>query len=874
MTNDHPLWTSGVRRETLPNGLTLLVQPVPGSPAAAMVTRVGAGFFDEPDEWAGISHVLEHMFFKGTPTRGVGAIARATRAAGGYLNAGTGYDHTEYFTVLPVRGLAAAVAIQSDALRNALLDPEELRREIRVIIEEAKRKLDTPSAVAQETLHATLFDRHRIRRWRIGTEEGLSRLTRDDVFAYYRSRYVPGRTIVAMAGGLDPDEALVLAHRHYADWAPGPAVVDWSPSPEEPTRRERRAATLRGDVRQADLVLGWRGVPALDPDALPLDLAATVLGTGRAGWLYRALRDSGLVTSIGAWSFSPTEVGVFGIAAELDASRLAPALEAIAREVDRLREHGPQADDLERARTLLRTGWARRFETAEGRAAELAAAEALESVDLLEREYARLLALTAEDVRDAARRHLDPRAVAGVAYLPRETPEDLNIDVLGDAFDREPPSAVKRSVAIPPVAPKARAAHGDRVGEVLHVPLAGADLLLRVRRGTPTATLGVYRVRSWPEVAEQAGLGALAIRSAVRGAGGYDGPVLAEAFERLGGALRTSVTTDWFGVSTTVLADHLAEAAYLLDLVLRDPRLAPDEVLIERSLLAEDASQAADDMYRRPLQLAYAAAFGHRGYGLPAIGWPETVRTLEPDAVRAWHGSMMAAGRTTVVAVGDFDADEAAGALAGCWGDHPAALLLEAGQAGEGNGRPHVPRRVEEREKAQTALAMVFPGPDRQALDRHAADVWAAWAGGLGGRLFESLRDLRSLAYTVSAYPWQRRTTGALVTYIATSPEREEDARSAMLEELTGFGEREPPADEVAGTVSYLVGQSEVRRQSAGALAGEILDAWLQGTGLEELIDPGVPYRAVRPADVRLVAATYLDPARRSEGVVRGTPSP
>src|SRR4051794_758663 len=102
------VWTAGVHREVLPNGLTLLVQEDRSAPAVAVVTHVKAGFFDEPDRWVGVSHVLEHMFFKGTARRGVGAIARETKNAGGYLNASTTYDHTTYFTVLPASGLEAA----------------------------------------------------------------------------------------------------------------------------------------------------------------------------------------------------------------------------------------------------------------------------------------------------------------------------------------------------------------------------------------------------------------------------------------------------------------------------------------------------------------------------------------------------------------------------------------------------------------------------------------------------------------------------------------------------------------------------------------------------------------------------------------------
>ncbi|HSR14984.1 MAG TPA: hypothetical protein VLL51_04490, partial [Gemmatimonadales bacterium] len=113
--------------------------------------------------------------------------------------------------------------------------------------------------------------------------------------------------------------------------------------------------------------------------------------------------------------------------------------------------------------------------------------------------------------------------------------------------------------------------------------------------------------------------------------------------------------------------------------------------------------------------------------------------------------------------------------------------------------------------------------------------------------------------------------TGALLTYIATSPDREEEAREAMLAELGGFRQIAPGASEVERAANYLIGQAEVSRQSAAALAAEMLDAWLQGTGLEELLDVAGPYRAVTPLAVQQAAERYLDPGQRVEGVVRGS---
>jgi zinc protease len=865
-----PRWTEGVRREVLPNGLTLLAQRDPTAPAVAVVSHVRAGFFDEPDRLAGVSHVLEHMLFKGTPTRGVGEIAQETKAAGGYLNAATSYDHTTYYAVLPAASLAVALDLQSDALRRSALDPEELRRELRVIIEEAKRKLDSPAAVAGETLHAILFDHHRIRRWRIGSEAHLAALSRADIAGYYHSRYVPGRTIVAMTGDLDPDVAIAAGREFFGGWPAAIAADD--PSPDEPIHREVRTRTLRGDVRRAELVIGWRTVPALHPDAAALDVAATVLGAGRASLLYRALRAPGIVTSVGAWNYTPTEVGVFSIAADLDPSHLDGALDGVAECLHQLRASGPTPDDMTRVRRLLRARWARRLESVEGRAGALASAEALGGVHLLDEEYERLLAVDAEEVRRAAGEWLIPDAVGAVAYLPEGAPGELTRERLHQAFSRRERSVCEVAAPMPTTLPAPVPVRGATVSGVLCVTLPGVDLLIGRKPGVPLVSLGVYRRRTVSDAFRTAGLGALAVRSAVRGAGELDAGALALAFELLGGALSPQVSADWWGFGTSVLADHAAESAALLDQVLHSPRLESDEILREQATLVEEVTQVADDMVRYPVQLALRAGFGDTGYGLPASGLPDTVPGFTDGMVRGWHACELAEGRTVVVAVGDLEPDRFAEQLAGVFGGGvPRGAAKGAGAGGwrADASRPAI--SVVERAKRQTALAMLFPGPSRHSPDRFTAEVWAAIAGGLGGRLFGALRDRRSLAYSVLASSWQCAGAGALLLYIATSPDREDEARSALLEELDRFRTTAPEPAELQRAINYLAGQAQVRRQTSGAVAGEVAEAWLAGTGLEELADPGAGFRAVTSQGIRALAEASLEPAIRVEGVVRGT---
>ena len=205
-----PAWLDALAstmRVRLDNGLKVLVRRDTAAPVAAVVTYVKPDISTRPTT-SRHCHVLEHMFFKGTPTHGVGEIAKATKAHGGYLNAATIYDYTTYYAVLPRDGFAAGLEVQADAYANSLIDGAELARELEVIVEEAKRKADNPGAVASESLYALLHDRHRIRRWRIGHEPGLRALSRDALVRFYRTFYRPGNTILAIVGDIDVERTL------------------------------------------------------------------------------------------------------------------------------------------------------------------------------------------------------------------------------------------------------------------------------------------------------------------------------------------------------------------------------------------------------------------------------------------------------------------------------------------------------------------------------------------------------------------------------------------------------------------------------------------------------------------------------------------
>jgi zinc protease len=787
-------WTSGVAKRVLTNGLTLLVQRDSSAPVVAVVTHVRAGYFDEPDEWVGISHVLEHMFFKGTARRGPGEIARDTQLLGGYLNAATIYDKTVYFTVLPSSrdGLSQALDVQADALMHTALDADELARELEVIIQEAKRKLDTPPAVTRETLYELLFSTHRMRRWRIGTEGSLRKLTRADLASYYGSRYTPDRVIVGIVGDLDPNAALAMASEVYGGWVrPASAVAG---SPAETEQVKPRARVKHGDVARPLAAIGWRTVPALHEDAAALDVAASVLGSGRGSRFYRAVRTPGLASSTHAVHYSPTEVGVFDIALESDAARFDEGVERTMELTAELGRRGPDAAELDRVRALLAARWARQFESMDGRASALCLGEALGDYTLVDDLYGRLMGVTRQQVQQVTADYLDAARACAVFYLPEGGRTRLADGgwpiVRGDGTVKL--TAV--SLAQPHVE-RSAAPRSDEVvehaGGVRRLSHAGTDLLVRPKHGTGLVSLLLHVPGvTGEETEDTAGVTRLFARSTVRGAAAMSAEQLAQAAESLGGSVGAGTSVDGIGWSITVRAEALAEAARLLRTIALDPVLAADQVHTERTLQASDARRVRDDMYQYPVQRVLQAAFRGDPYGLPPLGEPKVLEAMADEVVRQ-RVELVGSRRAMVVAVGDMECDALLDALD--------PFISWPGTGARDDAAPRAPRfsggrDTEQRDKAQTALAMAFPAVQYGSPDRYVLAVMSALLSGLAGRLFMELRDKMSLAYTVAASPWLRHRAGAMIGYIATSPDREDEARQAMLRELGRLAE-EPITD-------------------------------------------------------------------------------
>ena len=853
----------GTFARRLENGLTVLVRRLPDTEVAAVFTRVEAGYFDEPDDAVGISHVLEHMYFKGTERRGPGDIAREIRAAGGTMNASTIYDRTTYYAVVPSDALVRALDVQADALANARIDAQQLERELRVIIEEVKRKRDTPAAVAYEALLAAMFDRHRIRRWRAGTEAELARFDDRAVRAFHDAHYRPANVVLSIAGDVDPDATLAEVERLFGVLPPRSGQRDRGPA--EPERRGYRFRELDGDLHRTYLRWGWRTRGPLHADTPALDLLSVLLGQGRASRLQRKVRETGLVQEIGASHYTPTELGVFSIGAVSEPGEAAAALDAIGGVLAALRSAGVSAGELNRAQRIVDARLLRQFETAEGQAGLMAEWQALGDWRWLEDYRLRLHDVSATMLHDVAARYLDPDHATVLVYRPRDAaPMAWRPDLSAGAPDADQ-AAPSPAASRPPPRPPA-----PRVDGAIHVYEHGAATVIVLPRKTaPLVSLAfAFRAGSSEEDAARPGATTLMVRTALKGTSSRDAAAVAEEVEGMGGVIAGAAGADAFEWTLGLPARHCEEGLDVLAEVALQPAFPAPELEVERKALLGELAQLRDDMHGYPFRLMLEAAFeGHR-YGAPLERLERTVREVDAAEIAAWHARAVTARPLFVLVVGDIDADAVAA--------HVIArldpILREAAPPAPEFRWPAGRRvRVVERDTAQTAIALGFPGPPRNHADTDALQVLAAAVGVPGGRLVEELRSRRSLAYAVTAGPVARGAAGVFACYIATTPEREHEARDGMLAEIARLVANPLPDEDIERARRYLIGSRRIRLQTHAARLGELAGALLLGRGIEEIRDYEARIRAIGPERIRQAAATWLDPGRVAEGIVRGS---
>jgi len=346
--------------KTFSNGMRTVLVPCEAESVAVGVF-IASGSRHETAKTAGISHFIEHMLFKGTPTRKPIDITRAIEGRGGNFNACTGEEATCYFAHLPCEYLAEAVDILSDMYLNASIPDGEFDREKQVIVEEIKMYADEPDAVAMENLQRSLFPKSMLGAPVAGTPASLGPMRPDDLRRYIKSHYLPSNTVVVIAGAFDEAKALSCVTKSFhvdAESSPRqkrkPSSLSRGEDATSTAGRPVAGVSVEKDINQAQLALGYRTFGIRDKRKYAATVMDAVLGRGMSSRLFQEVREKrGLSYDISSRMQFFADAGMFTITAGLDRSKSEKALKTIDRELARIRTTPVSAAELKRTKDFL-----------------------------------------------------------------------------------------------------------------------------------------------------------------------------------------------------------------------------------------------------------------------------------------------------------------------------------------------------------------------------------------------------------------------------------------------------------------------------------------------------------------------------------------
>lgn len=863
-----------VTKRILANGMTVLVKEDHAAPVATVNVWVKTGYFNETDEWTGISHLLEHMFFKGTERRPVGKIQDEVKSVGGYWNAGTIYDHTNYYIVVPSGEVLRAMDIEADALLNSTFPQEEIDKEQEVVIQEILRKYDRPDAMTWEKMIALSYGKHHIGRWRMGTPEQVRAMDRDVTVKYYSENYRPENIILVVVGDVNAKEILNEAEKLFGIMPKG--ELRRLTSPPEPEQNELRYGIDSLDITQAYAVLGFHAPRALHDDEYAVSVLADLLGNGISSRLYRELKErSGIVNSISAGHYSLPDVGVFYIEAELEPAKLQEARNAIFAEIEKIKLRAPEPYELEKIKTALEFGLLSSLEEVGGQSTTLAYYESLGDYNLLNEHVERLRAVTPEDVQKAAIKYLTPEKCSIQEMVPTNfevgsaTAEEIygGIKKFLEDFKYEASESAGAKIPEPQQVPEVKEEESGS-GEAYEVKTLsnGMKLLTLERPRLPLVSMGIFFEGGQSfETRTTAGISKLTFSASLKGTKTRTAEELQDAAALLGAAIGADAYNDYSAYLMSCLSRNLPSTLELLADVILNPSFPEEEVEKERQSQLARILKIKDSMYAYPLSLARQTAFPDHSYGLPGEGFSETVSAFSREELVSAH-KRLTSGAPLVIVVGDVKQASVAAMIENNFKNFNVSST-EAINAEAPAFKGGV--TVEERMKSQSAQAFAFPAVPANSELTPTLNILRNIASGMGGKLYDEVREKNNLAYTVTASLSLNKKGGLLVSYAATLPENEERARTLMLEVWKSLAAGEISEKEFTNAVNYTVGIHKISLQSNADYRDQLARNYFMGRGLDYLEKfPGL-VESVTMENIKEAAAEFLAPSNMALGVIR-----
>ncbi len=868
------------RVRTLPNGLRIYAVRDTSTANVSVQVWYGVGSKDDPRGRSGFAHLFEHLMFKQTRNLANEQFDRLTEDVGGFNNASTNDDYTDYFEVVPANHLERILWAEAERMGNLVVDEAVFKSERDVVKEELRQRvLAQPyGKLFYLLLPQISYDRSPYGRPGIGSIEDLDAATVDDVRAFHATYYRPDNATLFVVGNFDDAQLDAWVDKYF-----GPVARPTTPLPRVTTLEPPRTGPRTWTVYEPNTPLPAVAIsypnPAADsPDIAALVVADAILATGESSRLYRSLvYEKQLAQSAFTFLGSAQQPNATAVIAILAGGKSVEEGEAALRaEVTRLSTEPVTAAELAEAKNELITAALREQETADGKARALARAAILSgNPDQANRIIAQIQAVTAADVQRVARKYLRDDLRSVIRYLP-DTDKPADARTYATAA-----TVVDAALAIPAdIRTVTPAADTDRIrppAPAVPINLAvatpaertlpnGLRVIVSPDRDLPLVTANmVVEAGGAADPAGRPGVANLTASLITKGTATRSATRVAQEIEALGGELGAGAGYDGSQLTLTVKSDQLDPAMTVFADVARNPVFAAEELDRARRQSLDDLEVAMSD----PGELAaFAAArlvYGDAPYGAPLGGTKTSLAAITTADVNAYHRSAWRPDNATLILTGDLTAEEGFALAQKLFGDWRGA----AGAAAP-TPAPNVavaPRiiAIDLPQSGQAAVAVTRPGL-RRADPAYYPTLVAnnVLGGGYSSRLNQEIRIKRGLSYGARSSVAFRREVGPLVASTQTKNESAVEVVDLVIAELRRLGVETIGAPELAARQAVVIGGFGRTLETTEDYAGLLGNLALYQVDLSEVGRYVGRVTAVTPEQIQAAGREVFDPSQAS----------
>ena len=888
----------GVTETHLANGLTILSKEAHAAPVVYFSVWYKVGSRNEISGQTGLSHILEHMMFKGTNDLPPGAIDHLFLTNGGEINASTGEDRTEYHELIAADRLELAARIEADRMENSKFDPTELAHEMTVVRSELEGDANSPGFdLEANTFTPAAFTSHPyhwpVIGWRTDVEAVSGR--RDVIYDYYRKHYMPNNAIVVMVGDFDTKKAVAIVQKQFGIYPAG--ILDTHNITPEPPQRGERRVTLKRPGTTGEVLVGYHVPETGQPDHYVLDVISQILSGGRSARLYQALVEKGIAQSASGNDSDNKDPYLMVFDGTPSAGVTNNAVEtALEAEIAKLQTTPVTAGELARAITQTEATFIYQNDSVSGQANDLGAYAVIGLPHYRATYLNKIRAVTAADIQRAAKTYFtaDNRTVA--YFDPQPVP--------AGAIPPPPPVTDNFGSAKPVTDPRQKALLANLDKEFNSVSPAttkpasapkptrivlpnGMTLIVQENHANKTVALsGFVRAGSAfdPDgkygdaqmTAAMLGRGtttktALQLALSLESVGASVGIGAGEESASLGGA---SLSQD-FGLTLNTLADELQRSSFPTDQIER----------LRAQILSgiEDSRQDTGGTGGAGTQaeIAFAQAIYPKGhpYWDPTLDQSAAaIKSLTRADLTAFYNTYYRPDTTALVVVGDVNTPDVIKQVTAAFGGWPKpaspAPALRIPDVPVPAKAP-APIVIPLADAPQTSILFGYSGGLTQTSpDYFAAQILNYTLGGdtFGSRLGKSIRDENGLAYSVSSGFEARHGAGPFQVFVGANPKNATRAITLLRQILTQEQQYGVTPDEVRLAKLYITGSYPLRLETNAGVAGVLTLAEDYGLGLDFPQRRNALYNAVTVEQVNAAAKKYLHPGTGVLVIAGATP--